>query len=71
MTSKIKVGITINADESQFFNNGLHQNAYNLQKILKRSKLVRPCLVYPDANTNFADKNGEVRHQDGKDRVWK
>ena len=60
MSKKIKVGITINADESQFFNNGLHQNAYNLHKILKRSKIVRSCLVYPDANTNFADKNSEV-----------
>jgi hypothetical protein len=56
---KLKVAITAHPDESLYFSNGVHQNAQNLFKLLKRSKIVKPYLVYPEAS--FPHLSGPVR----------
>jgi hypothetical protein len=59
--SKLKVGILTTPDQNLFFNNGLHQNAYNLLKLLKKSKIVEPFLLYPEAMfKGHAEKNNGV-----------
>ena len=49
MSRKIMVGILTNPVSKNYFNNGLHQNAYFLYKLLERIPSVQPLLVYPGA----------------------
>ena len=43
------VGVLTNPVSENYFNNGLHQNAYFLYKLLEKIPAVNPILVYPGA----------------------
>lgn len=45
---KLKVGILTSPSEEAYFSNGLHQNAYNLVTLFKKSKILEPVLLYPE-----------------------
>ena len=62
---KLKVGILTSVVQGAFFNNGLHQNAYNLLKLLKKSEIVEPFLLYPcEMFKELANKG------DGIHEIW-
>jgi len=56
---KLKVGITTHPRKGVYFNSGLHQNSQNLFKLLKRSNLIKPYMVYPEMT--HPDLSGPVR----------
>jgi len=66
MSRKIYVAIVVNPDETKYFNNGLHQNAFYLHKLLQQIDLVVPLLVAPPAmfrNSSAIDTSDGVPDQ--------
>ena len=58
---KLKVGILTAPNEEAYFSNGLHQNAYNLVTLFKKSKILEPVLLYP---ANMYEGEAKIR------KIW-
>ena len=56
---KAIVGIVISPDEKGYFSNGLHQNAFNLYRLLQQVPLVTPILMCSPMSTQDSNSTSE------------